>query len=272
MKSSESLNKTSKLYQSSQYGAIWFAHDSSSLLDGGTTYRDEAQEACLERGGAHTTNSTCDHYGNIAFFVQYNYTAVHVAPLYQSLADEALVRHATGVSEFNIHATIAPLPITKIEEGFGEAQDAFSAWFLVVLSFPFIAGAFATFIVTERQTKARHLQTVAGVSPASYWLSTYLWDILNYQIPLWITVMLMFAFDVRVLVTSNREVFSGILTILILVSVIALLPVTTVGSLSPDINTFAFSMGQHLQALHIASLTHSHQQAFAICLSSSVLS
>ena len=65
------------------------------------------------------------------------------------------------------------------------ASNSFAAWFLLVLSFPFIAGSFATFIVSERESKAKHLQTVAGVQPKAYWLSTYGWDIMNYQIPLW---------------------------------------------------------------------------------------
>jgi uncharacterized membrane protein len=77
------------------------------------------------------------------------------------------------------------------------ASNTFSAWFLIVLSFPFIAGSFATFIVFERESKAKHLQTVAGVSPTAYWFSTYLWDIMNYQIPLWTVIGLMYIFDVR---------------------------------------------------------------------------
>ena len=85
-----------------------------------------------------------------------------------------------------------------------------------MLSFPFIAGAYATFVVTEKKTKAKHLQTVAGVQPVAYWLATFIWDILNYQIPLWITVALIFAFDVSILTTSERDVFSGILAILFL--------------------------------------------------------
>ena len=38
------------------------------------------------------------------------------------------------------------------------ASNSFAAWFLLVLSFPFIAGSFAIFIVTERESKAKHLQ------------------------------------------------------------------------------------------------------------------
>jgi ABC-type multidrug transport system fused ATPase/permease subunit len=148
--------------------------------------------------------------------LQYNFTALHVAPLYQTLADEALVRQALNNDDFNIKCTIDPLPITKVEEGFGAAEDAFTAWFLVVLSFPFIAGAFATFIVDERESKAKHLQTVAGVEPSAYWTSTFFWDVLNYQIPCWITVILMYAFDIDVLTTSERDVGGGVIVLLML--------------------------------------------------------
>jgi ATP-binding cassette subfamily A (ABC1) protein 1 len=79
-----------------------------------------------------------------------------------------------------------------------------------------VTGSFATFVVAERLSKAKHLQTVAGVKPSSYWISTWLWDIANYQIPLWITVILMFAFDVDVLTTTNRGVVGGIITLLFL--------------------------------------------------------
>jgi hypothetical protein len=86
----------------------------------------------------------------------------------------------------------------------------------VVLNCPFISGAFGSFIVAERQSKAKHLQTVAGVEPAAYWLSTYLWDTMNYQIPLWIVVAMMFAFDVEVLTTTSQDVVSGVIVVLFL--------------------------------------------------------
>jgi hypothetical protein len=70
--------------------------------------------------------------------------------------------------------------------------------------------------VSERQSKAKHLQTVAGVQPSAYWLSTFIWDTINYQIPLWVTIALMFIFDVKVLTTQERGVFTGIVAILVL--------------------------------------------------------
>lgn len=136
--------------------------------------------------------------------------------MYQSLGDEALVREALADDEFKISPTIHPLPTTAVEESFGGAEDAFTAWFLVVLSFPFISGSFATFVVAERQSKAKHLQTVAGVEPSAYWISTYLWDIANYQIPCWITIILMFAFSVETFTTRENGVIGGVITVLVL--------------------------------------------------------
>lgn len=70
--------------------------------------------------------------------------------------------------------------------------------------------------MTERQSKAKHLQTVAGVKPHAYWLSSYLWDIMNYQLPLWIVVIMMHAFGIHTFITPERGVASGTLITLIL--------------------------------------------------------
>jgi hypothetical protein len=218
LQSSVSLYLTKNNYSASQYGAIWFTHDFTSTLstDGAPLYNDTVVEQCNANPGAYTTNNTCNRLGGIGYVIQYNYTALHVSPLFQSLADEALVKRYLNTDNFTAQVTIAPLPTTKAEENIAESDDAFTAWFLVVLSFPFIAGAFATFIVTERESKAKHLQTVAGVEPAAYWLSSWFWDVLNYQFPLWITVILMYAFDVQALTTSDRGINSGVICLLIL--------------------------------------------------------
>ena len=167
----------------------------------------------------YTSADQCSDFADrLGYVIQYNYTALHVAPLYQALADQAIALTAleNETDTFNIMCTLAPLPITASEDSYSKADDIFVAWFLIVVSFPFIAGAFGIFVVTERQSKAKHLQTVAGVEPSAYWLSTWLWDIMNYQIPLWITVMLMFAFDVEALTTTDRGVVGGVIVLMLL--------------------------------------------------------
>jgi len=88
--------------------------------------------------------------------------------------------------------------------------------FYLVLSFPFIAGSFGSFIVQERESKAKHLQTVAGVNPGAYWLSSYAWDIMNYQFPLWIVIIMMYGFDIKAFTTSDNDVGSATILLLIL--------------------------------------------------------
>jgi len=54
-------------------------------------------------------------------------------PLFQMLTDESIIRHALQNMNVKLSAIIHPLPITAREEGYGEADDAFVLWFLIVL-------------------------------------------------------------------------------------------------------------------------------------------
>jgi len=221
---SYALTRTKENFTATQYGAIFFTHDlESSIPELSTPYTDYVVDQCnLARefaGFSYTSEADCEKLAGIGYLIQYNYTALHASPLFQALVDQILVnqyREDTGeTNEFIVEASLHPLPITKVEAAFTEAQDATAAWILVVLSFPFIAGAFASFIVSERESKAKHLQTVAGVEPTAYWISTLMWDTANYMVPCWIVVALMYAFDVGVLTTQTRNVASGVIAILV---------------------------------------------------------
>lgn len=133
-----------------------------------------------------------------------------------ALATEGIARTGLGTEDFTIQTTIHPLPLTNFEQEVIETEDAFTAWFLLVLSFPFIAGSFGTFIVAERESKAKHLQTVTGVKPAGYWVSTYLWDVVNYQLPLWIVVAMFFIFGVDAFTTTENGVVGGVICAMVL--------------------------------------------------------
>lgn len=204
-------------FAASQYGGIFFTHSTNSTIESGALYGDIISGICANNTGDYLKPSECENYGKgFGYTVSYNFTAFHIAPLFQTLADEALIRQVPGHTDMKISAAIHPMPITKREDSFAKAGDAFVLWFLVVLSFPFIAGAFATFVVAERESKAKHIQTVAGVKPTAYWLSTLLWDFTNYLIPFTITVALLFAFNVTVFTTTERHVLQGVVSLLLL--------------------------------------------------------
>eukprot|EP00978_Attheya_sp_CCMP212_P013362 scaffold33622_cov51-Attheya_sp.AAC.3 len=206
---------SSESFASTQYGALYFTHDSSSTIEASNaSYNDAAFQACTNNPGNYTTEDDCENFRGIGYDVRFNFTALHSSLLYQAVADEAIVRNALGVDDFKVRVTIHPLPITRFEEKAGAAQDAFSAWFLLVLSFPFITGSFASFIVAEKMSKAKHLQTVSGVTPSAYWLSSYVWDVINYQLPCWTVIVLIFAMNIEAFSTTNRGVAGGVIATL----------------------------------------------------------
>lgn len=47
-------------------------------------------------------------------------------------------------------------------------------------------------------------------------MSTFLWDVSNYIIPMSITILLMFVFDIKMLTTSKKDVFGGVVTLMLL--------------------------------------------------------
>ncbi|KAL7554951.1 hypothetical protein ACHAWF_018531 [Thalassiosira exigua] len=208
--------ETSHLYEASMYGSIFFTHDEKSTTSNNRTFDETVIGSCSDNTGNYITAEQCRDFGGIGYIVNYNFTSLHSSLQYQALADEAIMRHYLNDVEHSISASVWPLPITHVEQQYTLASNSFAAWFLIVLSFPFIGGAFATFIVAERESKAKHLQTVAGVQPKAYWLSTYIWDIVNYQIPLWTIIALMYILDVKSFTTNERQAASSTISLLVL--------------------------------------------------------
>lgn len=74
--------------------------------------------------------------------------------------------------------------------------------------------SFVIFIIKERVSSSKHLQYMSGANPFIFWTSSFLWDILNYMIPLTVTMILLKAFDIEEFVGEGRWIY--ILLILIL--------------------------------------------------------
>ena len=118
-------------YANSKYGAIWFTHDESSKINGGALYNDTVNFQCELIRSSLTYSRDCRKFGGIGYVIQYNFTSLHAALMYEAIANEALVRFATGSPDFKVQMTIAPLPVTSLENGIGAGEDAFTVWFLV---------------------------------------------------------------------------------------------------------------------------------------------
>lgn len=53
----------------------------------------------------------------------------------------------------------------------------------IIIAMSFVPASFVVFLVYERSLLAKHTQLMAGLHPVTYWLTNYIWDLLNYLIP-----------------------------------------------------------------------------------------
>lgn len=121
----------------SQYGAIYFTHNQHSLVshtDGtnsiltNQTYNDLVLQTCREKAKNTSSYLNCSIYEGLGYVVGVNFTAPHGSLLFQSLADQSIVRSALNDDEYEIRTTVHPLPLTMTEKGYKTSQDSFTAW------------------------------------------------------------------------------------------------------------------------------------------------
>jgi hypothetical protein len=141
------LQTAAREYPYTLYGAIWFSHfQDSFLVTSGSLYNETVIGQCLATYNLVNYSSGCERFDGVGYTVQYNYTALHAALLYEKLANEALARYGSNNSNISVETTIAPLPVTQIEQSIGAGMDSFLAWFLV-----------SKFHITEVRLRAKHI-------------------------------------------------------------------------------------------------------------------
>jgi ATP-binding cassette subfamily A (ABC1) protein 3 len=125
------------------------------------------------------------------YILHANFTALHSSPLYQSwLINGLLASYDPAVT---VTTSLHPLPQTHFENSFSDATNVDLIATFVLLSIPFVAANFATFIVREREVKAKHQQLVSGVSIVAFWISCWIWDFISYQPTLWSFIIIISA-------------------------------------------------------------------------------
>lgn len=67
--------------------------------------------------------------------------------------------------------------------GVGEYLTSALQGFYIALGFAVIPALMATNVVKERETSAKRMQLIMGLSTPSYWLATWAWDFILYTLP-----------------------------------------------------------------------------------------
>ncbi|OWK05225.1 ABCA4 [Cervus elaphus hippelaphus] len=115
--------------------------------------------------------------------VWFNNKGWHALVSFLNVAHNAILRASLhkdkNPEEYGITIISQPLNLTK--EQLSEitvlttSVDAVVA-ICVIFAMSFVPASFVLYLIQERVNKAKHLQFVSGVSPTTYWLTNFLWD------------------------------------------------------------------------------------------------
>ncbi|XP_057649320.1 retinal-specific phospholipid-transporting ATPase ABCA4 [Chionomys nivalis] len=121
--------------------------------------------------------------------VWFNNKGWHALVSFLNVAHNAILRASLpkdkDPEEYGITVISQPLNLTK--EQLSEitvlttSVDVVIA-ICVIFAMSFVPASFVLYLIQERVTKAKHLQFISGVSPTTYWLTNFLWDIMNYAV------------------------------------------------------------------------------------------
>ncbi|XP_073907052.1 retinal-specific phospholipid-transporting ATPase ABCA4 isoform X1 [Castor canadensis] len=134
--------------------------------------------------------------------VWFNNKGWHALVSFLNVAHNAILRANVpkdrNPEEYGITVISQPLNLTK--EQLSEitvlttSVDAVVA-ICVIFAMSFVPASFVLYLIQERVSKAKHLQFISGVSPTTYWLTNFLWDIMNYAVSAGLVVGIFIGFQ-----------------------------------------------------------------------------
>jgi ABC-type multidrug transport system ATPase subunit len=102
-----------------------------------------------------------------------------------------------------------PLPIDPYEQAQFDAFVTFFIGMFILIPFTFIPSTFVSWIVKEREVRAKHLQIVSGMNYVVYWVANFLFDIASFIITSLLSILVFVIFD-RSEYIGTTELFFGV--------------------------------------------------------------
>ncbi|XP_078609223.1 phospholipid-transporting ATPase ABCA3-like isoform X2 [Branchiostoma floridae x Branchiostoma japonicum] len=140
-----------------------------------------------------TLSSNPDNESQTLARAWYSDQGYHFSAVSLNALSNILLQFYTS-TDHSIKATNYPLPNSaeNLAENAERGGAGVSLAILMVYGMAFLAASFVPFVVNERQCKAKHIQFVSGLDPVTYWVATFVWDMINYLVP-WLCLVIMFA-------------------------------------------------------------------------------
>jgi ATP-binding cassette, subfamily A (ABC1), member 3 len=164
------------------------------------------------------TNST------LQLLAYFNNEAYHTPAIMQNIISNALLNYVTNGKMGQLITVNHPMPQTtndKLDNSSGQSTLAIVVAINLLFGISFLAGSISVYIIKERSSRAKHLQFLSGVMSLTYWLSNFIWDVINFLLPIFLILIALAAFQIPAYVNDNRL---GIVFLLMLFFSFSIIP------------------------------------------------
>lgn len=124
----------------------------------------------------------------------FNNQPYHLAPLSVNLLTNTLLKYFTRSLKSTINVINHPLPrnLTDITNDMTNKDlTSFNIASGLAFGFSFLIASFSIILIKERESGSKHLQFMNGCNSIVFWLSAFVWDMINYTIPVLLVIGLL---------------------------------------------------------------------------------
>ena len=137
----------------------------------------------------------------------FNNKGYHTVAIALNAASNAILRFLTGQNH-TIQASNHPFPPTNETQLNSDLLTSFTLAFVLatnnLFGMAFLMSTFVIYVIRERATKSKHIQYVSGVSIFNYWTATFVWDFINYCVPVILIIILYVILQFEAYITGNN--------------------------------------------------------------------
>ena len=154
--------------------------------------------------------------------VWYNNKGFHSMPTFLNVMNNAILRanvrksfQDEKKSDVDLDVMANKYGITVINHPMNQTNNYLSTEYLLqgsdvlisiftIVAMSFVNASFVLFLVYERSNKSLHLQFLIGLNPLLYWITNFLWDMLNYMLPAACVIIIFKVFNVPAYVEGSN--------------------------------------------------------------------
>ena len=146
----------------------------------------------------------------ISIIGYFNNQAYHTPSTALNLITNGLLKYFSKPNAF-ITVINHPLPRSiedQVDDLTTKGQEGFQVGSGLSFGFSFLIASFVIFIIKERVSDAKHLQYMSGANSTIFWISTFVYDIINYTVPCLFVILLLVIFNVEAFINDGRFLLS----------------------------------------------------------------